>query len=71
MTYEYIENMMGSLGEIPTMSKDDEGNVVITEINGYDKDGFPTYKVSTSQPNGWLRVNVYWKDGTVEEYYEK
>lgn len=71
MTYEHIENMMGKLGEIPLMGKDDEGNVTITEINGYDEDGFPTYKVSTSQANGWLRVNVYWKDGTVEEYYEK
>ena len=28
-------------------------------------------KTSTPQNNGWIRVNVYHKDHTVEEYYDK
>lgn len=27
-------------------------------------------KISTIQKNGWIRVNIYYKDGTTEEYYE-
>lgn len=26
--------------------------------------------ISTYQRNGWIRENVYWRDGTVEELYE-
>ena len=25
----------------------------------------------TFQRNGWLRTNIYWKDGTTEELYDK
>lgn len=28
-------------------------------------------KISTIQNNGWTKVNVYHKDHTVEEYYDK
>lgn len=28
-------------------------------------------KTSTLQNNDWIRVNVYYKDHTVEEYYDK
>ena len=27
--------------------------------------------VRTLQDNGWSRINIYYKDGCVEEYYEK
>ena len=27
--------------------------------------------VQTLQENGWMRVNVYYPDGTEEEYYRK
>lgn len=71
MTYKDIDSKMATLGAVPMMGTNSEGEVVITEKNGEDENGFPTYKVSTSQANGWLRVNVYWKDGTVEEYFER
>lgn len=29
------------------------------------------YKLQTRQENGWVRINIYWEDGTVEEMYEK
>lgn len=25
--------------------------------------------ISTHQKNGWVRENVYWRDGTVEEFF--
>ena len=28
-------------------------------------------KTSTLQNNGWIRVNMYHKDHTVEKYYDK
>ena len=46
-------------------TKNENGEVVIIEItNNY-------LKTSTSQNNGWLRINIYHKDKTVEEIYEK
>lgn len=46
-------------------SKNEKDENVIIEIT---KDYL---KTSTSQSNGWLRINIYHQDKTVEEYYEK
>lgn len=51
------------LGLFTTKNEKDED--VIIEITN------ETLKTSTSQTNGWLRINIYHKDRTVEEYYEK
>ncbi len=29
------------------------------------------FKITTSQTNGWCRVNYYYEDGTCEELYER
>lgn len=35
-----------------------------------DIDGEKVIKWTTYQDNGWVRINYYWNDGTVEEMYE-
>ena len=51
------------LGLFTTKNEKDE-DVIIEITNNY-------LKTSTSQNNGWMRINIYHKDKTVEEYYEK
>ena len=43
-------------------------NVVI-EQGGNGADHF--YKLTTTQRNGWHRINTYYANGTAEETYEK
>lgn len=46
---------------------------------GIDEDGSPVIvsideneaTIQTLQNNGWIRVNIYYKDGTVEELYKR
>ena len=54
--FGYCEGMVG---------KDEDNDSVIVSI---DK---KCATIRTLQDNGWARINVYWKDGTVEEYYQK
>ena len=50
-------------GLFTTINENNEN--VIIEIT-------PEYlKASVNQNNGWIRINVYHKDRTVEEYYDK
>ena len=53
--------------ELPLCGTNDDGEAVVIEwSNDYN-----AYKVATLQHNGWVRVNYYYEDGTVEEIYEK
>lgn len=36
-----------------------------------DDDGNAAFRLETLQYNGWSRFNVFYADGTEEEYYEK
>ena len=56
-------NDKADLGLFTTKNKKDE-DVIIEITNNY-------LKTSTIQNNGWMRINIYHKDKTVEEYYEK
>lgn len=55
--------------EFPITAKNEDGENVIIEI-GY-VDGEMLFAVTTAQTNGWLRINTYWADGTIEETYKK
>ena len=50
---------------VPVLGEDENGDSVLFEICA---DRIVT---RTRQKNSWLRTNVYHKDGTVEELYEK
>ena len=56
-------NDKADLGLFTTKNEKDE-DVIIEITNNY-------LKTSTIQNNGWMRINIYYKDKTVEEYYEK
>lgn len=46
------------------LGHNEDGEVVSTSIN------HDNIVVETFQKNGWIRTNVYWEDGTIEELYE-
>ena len=50
---------------MPLAGKNDEGETIIIEICKNN------IIVRTYQHNNWCRTNIYWKDGTVEELYDK
>lgn len=54
--FGYCEGLVGT---------NEDGETVIVTI---DKENAT---VQTIQKNGWTRVNVYWKDGTIEESYRR
>ena len=49
---------------IYTTKNENNEDIIIEITNDY-------LKTSTSQSNGWLRINIYHKDRTTEEYYDK
>lgn len=70
-TYKEIKEFTKDC-ELPfTATNDEEENVIIE--HGREDDGLKEhfYKITTAQKNGWLRINIYWEDGTTEEMYEK
>lgn len=54
--YGYIDSKSG---------KDEDGNIVIVSIDE------ELASIRTFQSNGWIRINIYHKDGTNEELYER
>ena len=64
MTYDLIKNICGKK-TFPICGKNPDGcNVVIDKCED-------CYTIETFQKNGWVRVETYHKDGTVEETYTK
>ena len=57
---------------------DKYGPTTTTMLCGENEDGEATYTsifndhivVDTHQSNGWVRRNVYWRDGTREELFD-
>lgn len=49
-------------------SKETGENAVIERGNDGEQD---FYKVTTTQNNGWHRVNTYYADGSADETYER
>lgn len=70
MTYEELEEMMAKktdkygLNSTMTAENQDGEQVIITRYED-------AIVVETLQKNGWIRKNVYHKDGAKEESYKK
>ena len=69
MTYDLIKRICEAEVQkgksFPLFGKNSDGcNVVIDKCEDY-------YAIETFQKNGWIRVEIYHKDGTVEEEYTK
>ena len=60
-----------SMRDLPVTAQTETGETVIVEVNGRDDDGHWIWRISTLQENGWIRVNNYYYDGTVDEMFEK
>lgn len=63
---EGMEKLMKKYGDSDNnyMGKNDNGENVVIYI---EKDNISTH---TFQKNGFIRTNIFWKDGTREEIYE-
>lgn len=59
---DFYNNMVEP--NIYTTKNENNEDIIIEITNDY-------LKTSTSQSNGWLRINIYYKDRTTEEYYDK
>jgi len=55
--------------EFPLSAVNEDGENVIVDC-GRDEDG-GYFRLSALQANGWIRVNVYHEDGTLEEMFER
>ena len=63
-TYEEMVDKYGLIEEY-RMGKDEDGDPVMVSIDD------TCASIRTFQKNGWVRINVYYKDGTVEELFER
>ena len=61
---EDFKNDNMSVGSIFASENENGENVIIQVFKDY-------LQVKTCQDNGWLRINCYYKDGTITEDYEK
>jgi hypothetical protein len=55
--------------DLPLTAKTETGEDVI--VDAFSQDDKIVWQISTLQGNGWIRVNLYYEDGTVEELYER
>lgn len=58
-----------SIEDLPLSAETEDGEYVIVEA--FEQDGDIVWHISTVQSNNWVRINNYYRDGTVEEYYER
>lgn len=61
------EEMVAKYGliEETKIGKNEDGEYVVVSI---DKE---CACIRTLQKNGWMRINIYHKDGTIEEMFER
>ena len=60
--YEYLLNKFGYCEARVGRNSDDENCIISIDEKAAS--------IRTVQKNKWCRVNIYWKDGTCEEYYD-
>ena len=53
----------------PLYGETEDGEDQIIEV-GADKEMGQFFRVTTYQSNDWIRVNIYYEDGTTEELFE-
>lgn len=68
MTYNTIKNFVETNNH-SGIYQNDSGELVSIRYKS-DEDG-NRFKILTYQNNGWTRINIYWQNGTIEEYYHK
>lgn len=51
--------------DMPLVGENEDGDMVMMEVTQ------EFVKITTYQKNGWVRVNYFYSDGTVEELYDK
>lgn len=66
--YSYLTSLTKGK-QLPMVSKSDANENVVIEEGGKGAEHF--FKLTTTQNNGWHRINYYHADGTTEELYEK
>lgn len=55
--------------KFPLFGKNEDGEATIIYHGVSDNEEF--FKTTTAQSNGWIRVNIYYADGSCEELYER
>lgn len=73
LTFELDPTNLASMREL--MDKYGNSTTMYTGVNTEGEDVMISIAAdnivcSTNQRNGWVRQNVYWRDGTCEELYE-
>lgn len=68
MTYKELEQMTEGT-HLPLAGENEHGEVVIIEEGKVDEER--VFRVTTAQHNGWVRINYFYKDGSVEEMFDK
>jgi hypothetical protein len=68
MSYDECLELTRDFESFPVAGVNENGENVMVEHYGGDD---PYFKVTTFQNNGWARINNYYKDGSMEEIYEK
>lgn len=66
--YDYIKNLVGE-SDLPMTADNADGEVVLIE-QGKNNDCL-YFKLTTEQHNGWYRINYYYPDGTIEEFFKR
>ncbi len=66
--YEYIRETTNGM-EFPLAGNNSDKETVLV-CDGYS-DGTHYYRTDTMQSNGWVRVNIWYDDGSSEEWYER
>lgn len=51
--------------QMPFSGIDENGNYILIGVN------HDNITVKTFQKNGWVRINIYYRDGTSEELFDK
>jgi len=68
MNFNEIEKLV--IGKkLPLVGENESGETVI--VSGGVNEIGKYYKTETAQNNGWMRVNIYYENGTYEETYDK
>ena len=60
-----------SESDLPLLGKNEDGESVIVSAITNIFDGSTAFKLETAQDNGWMRINIFYQDGTSEELYER
>lgn len=66
---KWIEVNGYTIANLPLTAENEDGEPVIIEARDFGEG--PVFMVSTAQENGWMRINYYHADGTVEETYKR